>query len=129
VGKAAKSAGWKDTVLNKLVRDEKLKVEVRSENVTTDGKTEAVEVAYVRGTGANDPWTKLTEFVEKHAVLKDFLPALRVKDDAGNEGARGSQEWPAQNGGSGSGPQRKDAVAAHVAGTYSFPGKEKAAAK
>lgn len=75
---AADAAGYKAAVLTKLPGAEKLKFEVREEQV--DGK--ATKVAYVTGSGEGAKTEKLSEYAERE--WKDFIPALSA--DASSEG-------------------------------------------
>jgi hypothetical protein len=70
--KAAGLAKYKPETLAELVKLYKLEVEIATESVTKDGKTEQVEVAKVKG--ADGKPVALTAYVEAH--LKHFLPAL-----------------------------------------------------
>lgn len=113
---AAQAAGYKPTVLSKLLETEKLHLEFRDVSETKDGKTETKKVPHVR-LAADEKATlvPLTQHVEQH--LKDFLPALKADAAQGGGGqqqgggATGSESggtsagvaWPAQSGGSSGG--------------------------
>lgn len=75
---------YKAEPLAELVKLYKLEVEISTETVTKDGKSESVEVAKVKG--ADGKYAPLTAYIEAHH--KHFLPSLTDTTES-NDGTRG----------------------------------------
>lgn len=113
--KAAALAKYKPETLAELVKMYGLEVEIASETVTKDGKTEQVEVAKVKG--ADGKFTPLSAYIEAHH--KHFLPALTdtTPADGGTPGVpQDGGAKPPKNSGPFAGlqEQQKDAQPVHA---------------
>lgn len=122
--KAAKSAGFKPSLLTKLAKSENFDVEEREVTEENDAGEEVVKkLPYARFNGDDKAeWIPLSKFAEKH--LGDFLPSLRDDVDDSNNGMsrQKGREFPRQTSSERSkAPSGKDAVAGYVSQTYVRP--------
>lgn len=123
LAEAAGIAGWNKKAAAKILKDNKITVEVRTIPVEKDGKTEQRKVVYGKTAAADAKFEPLTELVKRE--IPEYLPALLAKEEtpAGGSGASSTDSdaagivYPGQ-GGAGDTAHPKDAISAHVAGTY-----------
>lgn len=115
---AAKSVGFKPSVLTKLARSEKFDVEERDVTEEVDGEKKTKKVPYARMSGDDKAeWLPLDKFAEKN--LADFLPSL--KDDGENGRAVTGREFPRQTSSEQSKAPANDVVAGYMGRTYVRP--------
>lgn len=88
ISEGATLLGFKPTVLTDLATTKGFRVELRDEQVTTNGKTETKKVPYALVGPDDKTGKRLSEYVD--ANLKDYLPALKAEGAAGGSQGGGS---------------------------------------